>query len=110
LPPLLFDIKDTVQTVRSQPSEEIEAAAVPILKLDDTSDEWSVEKAGKVFIVRGARIEQFAGRTDFTNDQAVQRLRDIMRRQGVLHELVRQGIEAGQTIQFGEDDDASFQY
>ena len=110
LSPLLFDIKDTVQTVRSQPAEEMEAAAVPVLKLDDTSDEWSVEKVGKVFIVRGARIEQFAGRTDFGNEQGVQRLRDIMRRQGVLHELVRQGIEAGQTIQFGENNDASFVY
>jgi GTP-binding protein len=110
LSPLLFTLKDAVQTVRAQPAEELEEAAIPILTLADTGDEWSVEKSGSIFIVRGTRIEQFARRTDFSNEQGVQRLRDIMRRQGILHELVRHKIEAGQTIQFGDSDENSFSY
>ncbi len=103
LPALLFAMKDAVKAVRAQPVEEAPEPNIPVLKLADTSDEWSVEKTADGFIVRGQRIEQFARRTDFQNDQGVQRLRDIMRRQGIMHELVRQGIEAGQTIRFSDE-------
>ncbi|HVV26313.1 MAG TPA: GTPase ObgE [Candidatus Saccharimonadales bacterium] len=107
---LMFTLKQTVQDVRSQPPETVEADELPVIKLADTSDEWQVTKQGEMFVVTGPKIEQFAGRTDFDNEQAVQRLRDIMRRQGILHELVRQGIEAGQTIQLGQDDANRFAY
>ncbi len=100
---LLFAVKDAVQEVRSRPPEKVEKPAIPVLKLTDTSDEWHAKKQAGVFVVTGQKIEQFASRTDFNNDQGVQRLRDIMRRQGILHELVRQGIKPGQTIQIGPD-------
>lgn len=107
---LLFAIKSIVQDVRALPAEESEAPEIPVLTLDDTSDEWSVEKELDGFRVRGTKIEQFARRTDFSNEQGVQRLRDIMRRQGILHELVRRGIEPGQTVTIGSDDRNSFNY
>lgn len=100
---LLFSLNDTVRTTRSQPREEAVSEELPILKLTDTSDEWHVEKRGGTFHVTGKKIERFAARTDFSNDQGLQRLRDIMRRQGILHELVRQGIQAGQTIRIGSE-------
>jgi GTP-binding protein len=109
LPALLFALKDAVQTVRAQPPDELDEPAIPVLKLADTSEEWQVEKQGNVFVVRGSKIERFARRTDFDNEQGVQRLRDIMRRQGILHELVRQGIKPGQTIKVGPSND-SFSY
>lgn len=98
---LLFEIKDTVQTIRSQPKEETEKPQTPIIKLTDSAEGWQVTKQGNTFLVTGKKIEQFAGRTDFKNEQGVQRLRDIMRRQGILHELVRQGVKAGQTVHIG---------
>jgi GTPase len=101
LQPLLFAIKDMVQAVRALPPDEAAAPAVPVLTLTDTSDEWQVTKQGKVFIVTGQKIEQFASRTDFSNEQGTQRLRDIMKRLGIFHELSRQGIRANQPIQFG---------
>jgi GTP-binding protein len=107
---LLFAIKSIVQDVRALPAEEPETAEIPVLTLDDTSDEWSVEKELDGFRVRGTKIEQFARRTDFSNEQGVQRLRDIMRRQGILHELVRRGIEPGQTVTIGSDDRNLFNY
>ncbi len=107
LKPLLFAIKDMVEAVRAQPADDAEAPAIPVLKLADTSGEWHVDKQGDSFVVSGRKIEQFARRTNFTNDEAVQRLRDIMRRHGIMHELTRQGVEAGQTIRIGAD---SFTY
>ena len=107
---LLFAIKDAVRTVRSQPAEEEkdDEPAVPVLTLADRSNEWRVHKEGDTYIVSGAKIERFARRTDFTNDQGLQRLRDIMRKQGIMHELVRQGIQAGQTIRIS--DSGTFTY
>jgi GTP-binding protein len=99
--PLLFAIKDAVAAVRALPPDEAAGPAIPVLTLDDTSDEWQVKQSGKIFVVTGHKIEQFASRTDFDNDQAVQRLRDIMKKLGILHELARQGIKAGQTIKIG---------
>lgn len=107
---LLFTLKDVVKTVRAQHQEEVESSELPVLKLTDTSEEWHVDKRGGTFYVSGKKIERFAGRTDFHNDQAIQRLRDIMRRQGILHELVRQGVKAGQTIQIGTDDSYRIRY
>lgn len=95
---LLFALKKIIKAVRAIPTEEAEAPLLPILKITDTSDEWNVVKDGDVFVVSGQRVEKFARRTDFENEQGVQRLRDIMRRQGILHELTRQGIDVGQTI------------
>lgn len=40
----------------------------------------------------------------------MQRLRHIMGKMGILHELTRQGIEPGQTIQIGPDENTSFTY
>jgi GTP-binding protein len=98
---MLYAIKDSVHAVRSQPAAEEEAGGIPVLKLEDTSDEVHIEKTPEGYQVSGERIEQFARRTDFGNEEGVQRLRDIMRRQGIMHELVRQGIEPGDKITVG---------
>jgi GTP-binding protein len=101
LKPLLFTLKEEVKRERGKKARKVTKTTLPVIKLTDTSDAYDVTKEGDIFIVTGERIERFAKRTDFNSDQGVQRLRDIMRRAGILHELVRQGIEAGQTIQIG---------
>ncbi len=107
---LLFAIKEVVQAVRSQPDLEPAEPEVPVLTLVDTSDAWAVVKKQAVFYVSGQRIEQFGHRTDFANEQAIYRLRDIMRRLGITHELVRQGIEPGDIIQLGTNSHYRFSY
>jgi GTPase len=110
VPPMLFAVNEAVQKVRSLPVETPDEPAVPVLTLVDSVDSWQVNKQKDSFIVTGPKIEQFAARTDFANDQAVQRLRDIMRRLGIMHELSRQGIEAGQAVRFGTDESRRFPY
>ncbi|HVX23727.1 MAG TPA: GTPase ObgE [Candidatus Saccharimonadales bacterium] len=101
--PLLFALKDAVQTARAASVDQTdEEPDIPVLKLTDLSNEWQVERDGDEWHISGHKIEQFARRTDFANDEAVRRLRDIMRRQGILHELVRQGVEPGQTLVIGD--------
>lgn len=98
LKPLLFAIKDHVQAARQTIAPVQEQAAIPTLRLTDTSDAYTVTREGHSFTVTGQRIEKFARRTDFDNPEGLARLRDIMRRAGILHELRRQGIAPGDPI------------
>ena len=109
---LLYAVKNTVVAERAKVAEVVAeaAAAIPVLKIEDTSREWLVERVGDTFIVTGEKIEIFARRTDYDNEEGVQRLRDIMKRYGIIHGLVRQGIEPGQTIQIADKPDQSFLY
>lgn len=101
LKPLLFAIKDEVTKVRAEQPDIVEST-VPVLKLTDTSDAYEIDQDGDTFTVTGERIERFGRRTDFESEEGVQRLRDIMRRAGIMHALERQGIEPGNTIQIGK--------
>ena len=77
-----------------------ESLKIPILRIN-TDAQWQVKKQDEVYSVSGRRIEKFAARTDFTNTHATQRLRDIMKKMGIMRELTKQGIKAGQKIKVG---------
>ncbi len=96
---LLFQIKKIAEKERTRLAKVAEdtSSSVPVLKIDDEKS-WKVEKTDNGYIVSGKRIERFAERTDFLSFHAVQRLRDIMKKMGIMHELTRQGIEAGSKI------------
>ena len=55
-----------------------------------------------MFAVTGAKIEKFARRTNFDQFEAVNRLRDIMKRLGISHELIRRGAEGNSYVIIGE--------
>jgi len=99
---LLFAVKKTVEQQRQVETEAAETEGVPVLTLANDDLAWQVTKEKGYFLVTGKRIEKFAARTDFSNEQAVRRLRDIMQKMGVMHELSRQGIEAGQQVRVGK--------
>lgn len=92
----------------AEANQPVEEEGLPTLRLDDTSAAWNVEKTEQGFLVTGAKIEKFAQRTDFASEQGVQRLRDIMRKMGIMHELRRQGVEPDQRVLF--PDGQSFEY
>jgi GTP-binding protein len=105
---LLFTVETTVREARQKAIKPIPKETIPTHTLPGYSEYWTVEKQGEVFVVLGEKIEHQAARTDFTNQEAVQHLRDVMRRQGIMHELMRQGITAGQMIVI--DDKGSLNY
>jgi Obg family GTPase CgtA-like protein len=74
-----------------------------VLRLSEADDKpCDVTPVVGGFRVTGPKIEQFAARTNYDNEEAVQRLRDIMRKLGIMRALQRQGIEPGQTIYIGD--------
>jgi len=109
IPALLRTLTRIVAEERSRQAEvEPEASDIPILQLPSTPDAWKINQEGDVFVVTGRKIERFAERTDFSSEDGLQRLRDIMRKMGITHGLVRAGIEAGQTVRIGHE--GSFEY
>ncbi|MBC7943610.1 GTPase ObgE [Candidatus Saccharibacteria bacterium] len=70
---------------------------------------WTVEQqvsdeGQPYFLVVGDKIEKFARRTDYANFEGVNRLRDIMKKLGITHELRRKGAESNSIIRIGDDE------
>ncbi|HTK39538.1 MAG TPA: GTPase ObgE [Patescibacteria group bacterium] len=105
---LLRELRTQVNTWRATSEDEtiVESDGMPVITLDDTPNEdaWTVEKVDDTFIVHGTKIEKFARRTNFEQFQAVNRLRDIMHKMGITHELYRAGAEASSRIAIADNE------
>ena len=115
---LLRLLRREVTEYRAREAElaEEEGDDLPVIALDAqaASDAWTVERVvgaepenvddedAVCFIIHGAKIEKFARRTNFDQFESVNRLRDIMRKMGITHELIRQGAVGETVVQIGE--------
>ncbi|MBQ9018002.1 GTPase ObgE [Candidatus Saccharibacteria bacterium] len=73
---------------------------LPTISLPESATEstWKVKKVvdgngEDKFIVTGEKIEKFARRTDYSNYESLNRLRDIMKKMGIRAELTSQGAD-----------------
>ena len=108
LKPMLYKIKELVQTERTKVVKLAENDDLPVISLTDTSDQWSVTVEDSIYTVSGEKIEQFARRTDFENEEGLQRLRHIMGKMGIMHKLVRMGIQADQVIRINRSGEFTY--
>jgi len=91
-------------------SEDIETISLSSAKI---AEGWTVERVedeeGKIyFVVTGEKIEKFARTTNFGHYEAENRLRDILKKMGISHELRRRGVEGNSIIRIG-DSELTFQ-
>lgn len=98
---LLYEVKSLVQSAPDPTETEEEADETPVYRLDPEKLPWRIIKRDDGYLVRGKKIERFAMRTDFDSEEGVRRLRDIMKKMGIMREIERQGIELGQIISIG---------
>lgn len=111
-------LKDTLRLLASEVAkarqlqletelQEAADAAVPdnLIQLSSRQldDKWNVRLEEGTYIITGPKIEKFAARTDYGNPHSVNRLRDILKKLGITHELNRQGAKADDMLVFGED-------
>jgi GTP-binding protein len=100
---LLFAAKDILDRERAKLAEtEGVSEGLPIIRLTD-SGSWHIEKTGEGFVVTGQKIQRFARRTRFGDYHGEQRLRDIMRKMGIMQGLIKQGIATGDKITIGKE-------
>ncbi|MDO8336466.1 MAG: GTPase ObgE [Candidatus Saccharibacteria bacterium] len=96
---LLRELASQVKIVReqeiAQTEQDTETDDIPTISLTNIQKEasWQVDVKGELFIVTGQKIEKFGRRTDYNNPHSLNRLRDIMRKMGISHELERKGAE-----------------
>ena len=88
------------------PEENVTESGLPIISLTEkqNKDAWSVIKEGDAYRVTGEKIEKFARRTNFDQFEGVNRLRDIMKKMGILHGLARQGASGESLIRIGHSE------
>lgn len=110
------NLKDVLRALAAKVAQQREVVA--IVEDDEVLDElptislntaqidsaWEIQKDGDVFVISGAKIEKFGARTDFTNPHGVNRLRDIMRKLGIAHELTRMGAAGDSIVRIGGDE------
>ena len=82
-------------------AEETVEEDLPVFRLTNDDEQWHVVREKEYFVVNGQKIERFAGRTDFGNEDGVERLIDIMKKMGIMHELARQGAKRGDRVVIG---------
>lgn len=106
-------LKEVLRALRTQVKEVREEAAridasddedsmLPTISLSEKqiADSWTVEfdAENNVYIVEGDKIEKFARRTNYDGFENVNRLRDIMKKLGITHELNRKGATGESVI------------
>jgi GTP-binding protein len=101
---VLRSLRSKVQAARNVEKEidEVDNDTVVIsLSEKQISDSWIVTKDEETghFVVSGDKVEKFARRTNFDNYEGVNRLRDIMKKLGVSHELSRAGAVGDSVIE-----------
>jgi GTP-binding protein len=94
---VLRELAKMVSKHRAAAVKEASRSVMPVYELTDELA-WKVKKSKIGFDISGHRIEKFAGRTDFESEDGLRRLKDIMRRMGIVHELERQGVQTGHLI------------
>jgi GTP-binding protein len=101
---LLLGIKDIVlkQRLKQSRIDKKIKQTLPVISLPIEKTSWDVSLENGVYRVTGYKIENFASRTDFSNTQSVVRIKDILKKTGVIRELQRKGIKDGDKIKIGE--------
>lgn len=106
---LLRELVRVVAQAREVTEEvESEEGELPVITLSqaEQSEAWEVryDEDEDVYFVTGDKIEKFARRTNFDGYENVNRLRDIMKKLGISHELVRKGAQSDSRIVIGDNE------
>ena len=103
---LKFDLKNTLDAIKPKKAPK-EKEILPRITLEDKSSAYIITKVDDGYKIEGEKIEKFAARTDFSNTEALDRFKNILKRMGILHELFRSGLEPGDEIHVN---DSSFTF
>ena len=107
---LLRVLQQLIAKNRQKQVKKAKKPVLPVIGLKKNDDSWNIQREGKKFVITGNKVERFARRTDFEDYHGQQRLRDILRKMGIMRELERQNIDPGQSIQIGSPSIGKLEY
>lgn len=103
----LYALKDEILKMRKAKSSQLKAKSSkerkvfrPHLELPNIR-QYTIEKEGDDFRVKGKRIEQLAIMTEMTKRGAIIRMYDIWNKVGIQKELTRMGAQEGDKVHIG---------
>lgn len=111
--PLLYALYDMAQQQKAKPEEELSSQKVVIgisAELDEDRSTVLYEPELGHVIVTGVKIERFAKRTNFESEEGVSRLRDIMRKLGIIKDFEKQKVDPGVKVFFGDNREDYLEY
>lgn len=91
----------TAEKEAEQNEDSQEDTVIIRLPGEKLSESWNVEFVDEIYHVYGEKIEKFGRRTNYENFDSLNRLRDIMKKMGIMHELTRKGAVGDSVIQIG---------
>jgi GTP-binding protein len=106
---LLRDVQKLVEKNQKKTLKKAKQE-LPVIGLKDDPNSWNIQKQPNGFIVVGGKIESFARRTDFDDRYGRQRIKDIMKKMGIIKELERHGIKPEETIRIGDPEIGRLEY
>ncbi len=108
---VLRALRRHVEAVREVVEEQAEHDARPVITLAEADQQlaWHIrertsDEGETVYVVSGHKIEKFARRTNLESFEGLNRLRDIMKKMGISHELRRRGALGESTIRIGSQE------
>ncbi len=108
---LLYALFEQVNIERSKAkSTDEETNKLPVIKIKETEDSWNVEIKKRYTVITGKKIERFANRTDFASEDGIRRLRDIMRKMGIMKNIEKKKLEPNTKIYFGDNREDYMEY
>ena len=110
LQPLLYELSSMVASEKSRATKEEGDGSVPIITAEPNQDVWNVDVRKRYVVVTGQKIERFAKRTDFESEDGVRRLRDIMRKMGMMKVFEKEKVDIGKKVYFGDNREDYLEY
>jgi GTP-binding protein len=99
---LLYKLSTIVQE-QKQSHKKDKKLDIPVIRAQEDVDAWHIEIKKNKVVITGEKIERFAKRTDFTSEDGVRRLRDIMRKLGIMKHLEKKNVAPGERVFFGDN-------
>ncbi len=87
-----------------------EDSDMEVVDLNKKPKSWELREEDGRIIITGNKIEKFARRTDFDNEEAIGRLWDIMKKMGIHREITKRKLAQDTVIQFGESERYQIKY
>jgi len=91
----------TAQMLAELP-EEVPAQELPVFRLGEDEQAFTIEREEDGWRVRGARVERLAATTVWNLDEAVYRFQRALDRMGVAEALEEAGVQPEDTVRIGE--------
>ena len=98
---LMDYVSKTLKTLPKENLIEVSNEHEKVYKLDYKSENYTITKIGKVYVVEGEKVDRIIRRVNITNNKSLYYLHKKLDEIGLNQELKKRGIKDGDTVKIG---------